>query len=129
MPKRLLLANCERVLAIRPSVVDAVKRLTDALGDEEKVRQLDVLVNQHRSAQMLMDKTLGAPSVVSHDNFGELFEQMLHPHLEEVQRQSEAALDEEREKSRQKVSEVESELEQALTAEQLARFIQGAATM
>ena len=58
MPKRLLLANCERVLAIRPSVVDAVKRLTDALGDEEKVRQLDVLVNQHRSAQMLMHRCL-----------------------------------------------------------------------
>ena len=120
VPKRLLLANCERVLAIRPSVVDAVKRLTDALGDTEKVRQLDVLVSQHRSAQMLMDKTLGAPSVVSQENLGELFQQMLYPHLEEAGKQSEEAIKEEREKSRKRIEEVKSELDEALTAEQLA---------
>ena len=113
VPKRLLLANCERVLAIRPSVVDEVKKLTDALGDEEKVRQLDVLVSQHRSAQMLMDKTLGAPSVVNQENFGELFEQMLYPHLEEERKRSDEAIKQEREERIRRVSDVESELKRS----------------
>ena len=120
VPKRLLLANCERVLAIRPSVVDAVKRLTDALGDEEKVRQLDILVSQHRSTQMLMDKTLGAPSVVNRENLGELFQQMLHPYLEEERKRSDDAIEEEKAKGRQRVEEVKSDLEQALAAEDAA---------
>ncbi len=111
-PKRLLLANCERVLAIRPSVVEEVKRLTDALGDEEMVRQLDVLVSQPRSAQMLMDKTLGAPSVVTSENLGELFQQMLHPHLEEERKKGDEAIKEEKAKGRKRVEEIKSELEQ-----------------
>ena len=113
VPKRLLLANCERVLAIRPSVVDEVKRLTDALGDEEKVRQLDVLVSQHRSAQMLMDKTLGASGVVNQENFGELFEQMLYPHLEEERKRSEEVIKQEREESIRRVTDVKGELEKS----------------
>ena len=120
VPKRLLLANCERVLAIRPSVVDEVKRVAEALGDEEKVRQLDVLVKQHRSTQMLMDKTLGAPSVVNKENFEELFHQILHPHLEDERKRSEEALEKEKLDSRKRVEEVTSELEQAQTSKNVA---------
>lgn len=82
IPKRMLLASCEQVLAIRPNVVEAVKRLTDALGDEEKSRQLDLLVTQDRSVQALMDKTLGLANVVTEQNLHMLFDEMLHPHLE-----------------------------------------------
>lgn len=82
IPKRMLLANCERVLSIRPGVVEAVKRLTDALGDTEKVRQLDLLISQDRSVQALMDKTLGSSSVVTEENLPLLWQEMLHPHLE-----------------------------------------------
>ena len=120
VPKRLLLANCERVLAIRPSVVDEVKRVAEALGDEEKIRQLDVVVKQHRSTQMLMDKTLGAPSVVNKENFGELFHQILHPHLEDERKRSEEALEKEKVESRKRVEEVTSELEQAQTTKNAA---------
>ncbi len=115
LPKRLLLANCERVLAIRPSVVDKVKQLTEALGNEEKARQLDVLINQPRSVQMLMDKTLGAPSVVNPENLEELLHQMIHPHLEEERKRSIEAINNEKEKSRKKVEEVTIKLEQAQT--------------
>lgn len=94
IPKRMLLASCERVLAIRPGVVEAVKRLTDALGDKEKARQLDLLIAQDRSAQMLMDKTLGAPSVVTEENLPVLFQEMLHPHLEEEKQKGDAAVKE-----------------------------------
>lgn len=83
IPKRMLLASCEHVLAIRPGVVEAVKRLTDALGDADKTRQLDLLVSQDRSAQTLMDKTLGATNVVTEENLPVLWQEMLHPHLED----------------------------------------------
>jgi hypothetical protein len=86
IPKRMLLATCERVLAIRPGVVDAVKKLTDALGDEEKTRQLDLLVSQDRSSQVLMDKTLGLSNVVTAENLDQLWSEMLDPHIE-VERQ------------------------------------------
>ena len=115
LPKRLLLANCERVLAIRPSVVDKVKQLTEALGNEVKTRQLDALINQPRSLQMLMDKTLGAPSVVNPENFEELFDQMIHPHLEKERIRSNEAIDKEKAESRKRVEEVTSKLEQAQT--------------
>ena len=119
-PKRLLLANCERVLAIRPGVVDAVKRLTDELGDEEKARQLHLMVRQYRSTQMLMDKTLGAPSVVNEENLGELFQQMLHPHLEEERKRGDEAVKEERERGKQRVSKVKGALEDAQSAKDAA---------
>ena len=117
VPKRLLLANCERVLAIRPGVINEVKRVAEDLGDEEKVRQLDVLIKQHRSTQMLMDKTLGATSVVNQENFGELFHQMLHPYLEEERERSERAVREEQERGERRVDEVRSELDQARSTE------------
>lgn len=98
IPKRLLLANCERVLAIRPGVVEAVKSLTDDLGDPEKARQLDLLVSQHRSAQALMDKTLGTASVVTSDNLAELFQEMIHPHLEEERNRATKAVQSEKKK-------------------------------
>ncbi len=92
IPKRMLLASCERVLAIRPGVVEAVMRMTDALGDEEKTRQLDLLVSEDRSAQALMDKTLGASNVITEDNLPILFQEMLHPHLEEERKKGSAAV-------------------------------------
>lgn len=111
IPKRMLLASCERVLAIRPGVVEAVKRLTDALGDEEKTRQLDLLISQDRSAQVLMDKTLGAPNVITPDNVSLLFQEMLHPYLEE-----------ERKKGREEVRKTETRRKEELsqTKEDLA---------
>jgi len=92
IPKRMLLASCERVLAIRPRVIDAVKEATEALGDEEKTRQLDLLISQDRSTQTLMDKTLGASNVITGDNISLLFDEMLHPHLEKVRQKSESEL-------------------------------------
>ena len=92
IPKRMLLASCERVLAIRPGVVEAVKRLTDALGDEDKTQQLDLLVSQDRSAQALMDKTLGNSNVVTAENLPQLWHEMLHPHLEEERQKGQEAV-------------------------------------
>ena len=117
VPKRMLLASCESVLAIRPGVVDAVKKLTDALGDKEKSRQLDLLVAQDRSAQMLMDKTLGAPSVVTEANLSQLFDEMLHPHLEEERRKADEAIKKERAKGKEHREQLLTELQTAKAAE------------
>ncbi|MGE3246251.1 MAG: hypothetical protein AB7F96_03160 [Beijerinckiaceae bacterium] len=111
LPKRMLLATCERVLAIRPGVVEAVKKITKALGDEEKSRQLDLLIRQDRSTQMLMDKTLGAPGVVTEENIAQLFQDMLHPHLEEERKQSRENLKEAMTKERKKRNKISAELE------------------
>nr|WP_319250608.1 hypothetical protein [uncultured Celeribacter sp.] len=113
IPKRLLLANCERVLAIRPGVVEAVKNLTDDLGDPEKARQLDLLVSQHRSAQALMDKTLGTASVVTPDNLAELFQEMIHPHLEEERKLAMEAVQTEKKKGKKALKKAQEKLDEA----------------
>ena len=112
VPKRLLLANCERVLAVRPRVVEKVKEYVQALGDENKKEQLNILVSMPRSAQMLMDKTLGAPSVVNEENVEELFEEMLHPYLEEERKKGEAAVIEEQNRANSEIEKKNIELEQ-----------------
>jgi len=111
IPKRMLLASCERVLAIRPNVVDAVKRLTDAMGDEVTSQQLDLLVSQDRSAQALMDKTLGLTNVVTEENFPLLWREMLHPHMEEERERSRVAIEAEKEERRRKLGEARGRLQ------------------
>ncbi|WP_237152127.1 hypothetical protein [Oryzibacter oryziterrae] len=105
IPKRMLLSSCERVLAIRPGVVNAVKRLTDAMEDESTARQLDLLISQDRSAQALMDKTLGLANVVTEENFPLLWQEMLQPHLEEEREKGKAAVAAERGAARKKIEE------------------------
>lgn len=110
IPKRMLLANCERVLAIRPGVVEAVKRLTDAMSDESKAQQLDLLISQDRSAQALMDKTLGLANVVTEENFPALWQEMIHPHLEEEREKGKAALAAQKAAARRKIEEERGKL-------------------
>lgn len=111
IPKRMLLATCEHVLAIRPGVVEAVKRLTDAMGDEEKSRQLDLLVSQDRSTQALMDKTLGATNVVTEENFSLLWNEMLHPHLEEERKKAKDAVQKARAEAKVQLGKAHQEME------------------
>lgn len=111
IPKRMLLASCEHVLAIRPGVVDAVKRLTDALGDEDKTRQLDLLISQDRSAQALMDKTLGVTNVITEDNLPQLWEEMLHPHLEEERQKSRESLKKAQAEGKRRLDQANEQME------------------
>lgn len=110
IPKRMLLATCEHVLAIRPGVVEAVKRLTDALGDTDRSRQLDLLISQDRSVQALMDKTLGASNVVTEENFGLLWQEMLHPHLEEERRKGFDAVNHAKEEGKKKLDKAHEQI-------------------
>lgn len=126
IPKRLLLASCERVLSIKPGVVRAVKKFSDELN-EKKAAQLDTLLAQDRSAQLLMDKTLGVSQVVSAENISELFDEMVSPYLEDQKEEHEAHLksvEQENKKKiaaeRQKTKKVEAEAKD-FQAEILAR--------
>lgn len=110
IPKRLLLASCERVLEIKPGVVEAVKKITASLGDEEKSRQLELLLSKPRSAQMLMDKTLGASTAVTKENIDEIFQEMLYPHIESERKSGQANVKQERQKGVEKVKRVQSKL-------------------
>ncbi len=103
IPKRMLLASCERVLAIRPGVVDAVKRLTDAMADKAKAQQLDLLISEDRSAQALMDKTLGLTNVVTEENFPLIWHEMIQPYLEEEREKGKAAVAAERTETQKKI--------------------------
>lgn len=118
IPKRMLMATCEHVLAIRPGVVEAVKRLTDAMGDDEKSRQLDLLVSQDRSAQALMDKTLGISNVVTEENFSLLWEEMLHPHLEEERQKGLAAVSKAKSEGKRRLAEANQTIESIRTQKQ-----------
>ncbi|NNU82205.1 hypothetical protein HMH01_17340 [Halovulum dunhuangense] len=122
VPKRMLLSSCEHVLSARKGVVDAVRDLTDALGDEEKKKQLEFLLSQERSTRMLMDKTLGASSVVTQENLGEIIQQMRFP-IEEGARKEERRLWIEKEKEQKK--RLKKEREAAALAREIARNVEG----
>jgi hypothetical protein len=83
-------------------------------------RQLDLLISQDRSAQMLMDKTLGAASVVTQDNLGEIFQEMLHPHLEEERKKLNADFEKERARGKSELEQAAEQLNAAKKAESAA---------
>ncbi len=103
IPRHHLMASCERVLALRPSVVKAVKRFAENL-DESKAKQLNILLAQDRSSQMLMDKTLGVSAVVSAENVDDLFEEMLSPYLADKQQEFDEKIQEAKEEGNRKIS-------------------------
>ena len=111
IPRRMLLASCEQVLAIRPNVVDAVRKLTDALGDEDKSKQLELLISQDRSVSALMDKTLGSANVVTSANLALLWEEMLHPHLEGERQKGVDALRQEKAEAKKRLEREKEQLE------------------
>jgi hypothetical protein len=123
IPKRQLLASCERILSINPRVVNAVKKFSSSLTSE-KAEQLDLLLSQDRSSQMLMDKTLGISDVVTSENVSILFDEMLVPHLEEVRSEGEEALAAEKIKSKKRLEEQRkiTEIEAKKTTDYLAEI-------
>jgi hypothetical protein len=75
VPKRYVLAACERVLELKKNVVDQVRKEAKNLT-AEKAEQLELLLTQDRSVQVLMDKTLGISNVISAGNIEGLVDVM-----------------------------------------------------
>jgi hypothetical protein len=83
IPRRYLLAACERVLELKKNVVDQVRMVAKNLTPE-KAQQLDLLLTQDRSSQLLMDKTLGAANVVNVNNLEPLIDEMKRSLVDEI---------------------------------------------
>ena len=84
IPRRYLLAACERVLELKRNVVDQVRILSRTLTPD-KAKQLDLLLTQDRSTQLLMDKTLGASNVVNSNNIEPLIDEMKRSLTESIE--------------------------------------------
>lgn len=75
LPLRYLMSSCERVLQIRPDVIEKVRQQAK-LRSPETAEQLDLLLTADRSTEMLMDKTLNVSSVVTEHNIEQLIQDM-----------------------------------------------------
>lgn len=89
IPRRYLLAACERVLELKKSVVDQVRLAARGLTPE-KAEQLELLLTQDRSAQILMDKTLGLSHLVSSTNVDALVDTMKQALVSEIREEKDA---------------------------------------
>ena len=68
-----------------------------------------------------MDKTLGLANVVTEENFPALWQEMLHPHLEEEREKGKAALAAERVAARKKIEEERGKLSDLETKSQIEK--------
>ena len=75
VPRRYLLAACEKVLALKKGVVEQARAVATSLTPETS-EQLELLLRQDRSAQLLMDRTLGISTVITSGNIETLVADM-----------------------------------------------------
>lgn len=75
IPRRYILSACRRVLSLRHNIVERVRKVSQALSPDQ-TEQLELLLTQGRSTQVLMDKTLGAEHVIDSSNIALLVEEM-----------------------------------------------------
>ena len=85
IPRQYLLAACERVLELRPNVVNQVRLFARSLTPE-KEQQLELLLTQDRSTQVLMDKTLGVSGVIGPQNIELLVDKMKEAFTADIER-------------------------------------------
>lgn len=93
IPKRMLLAACEKVLELKKGVVDQVRYIARSLTTDA-AEQIEMLLTQDRSAQVLMDKTLGVSSVVNASNMPALIEDMRKSLVADIEAESKAEIKE-----------------------------------
>jgi hypothetical protein len=82
IPRRHLVATCDRILRVRPEVRDAVAH-TLAVVTPELLPQFEALLLDQRSLNKLADETLNDASVVSAENARHLLEVMRLATVEE----------------------------------------------
>lgn len=123
VPRRYLLAACEKVLELRKSVVDQVRFIASKLTPET-AEQLDMLLTQDRSSQMLMDMTLGVSNVISAKNVDGLLEIMKNSLVEEMEKEKS---DEVKNIRRAAVAQIDKEKSARERAEQKADKLQNSA--
>jgi hypothetical protein len=120
LPLKYLMASCERVLQLRPDVIEKVRQQAKARSPET-AEQLDLLLAMDRSSEMLMDKTLNISSVISSDNIELLINDMKESLISEKVAEQKAAIADIRSSARKNVAQAKSEAEKALEREASTR--------
>lgn len=109
IPKRQLLAACERVLRLKPQLVDKAVSTMQRIRPED-YSQLELMLTQPRATQILMDKTLSVESILTDDNFEELFKQMRLSVASDIEEQSKQKIKKVRDEGAVEVDRLKSEL-------------------
>ncbi len=89
IPRSYILSACRRVLTLRKNIVEKVTEFKETLS-EEQAEQLEVLITSDRSAQVLMDKTLGSSNVIDAKNIPTLLEEMRKAQIAEYAQERDA---------------------------------------
>lgn len=89
IPRSYILSACRRVLTLRKNIVEKVTEFKETLS-EEQAEQLEVLITSDRSAQVLMDKTLGSSNVIDAKNIPTLLDEMRKAQIAEYAQERDA---------------------------------------
>lgn len=92
IPRRYILSSCRRVLTLRKNIVEKIHHLKDGLS-EDQAHQLELLLMEDRSAQALMDKTLGSANIIDSSNIPILLEEMRKAQISEFTEESEKKIE------------------------------------
>jgi hypothetical protein len=109
IPRRYILSSCRRVLTLRKNIVEKIHNLKDGLSDEQ-AHQLELLLTEDRSAQALMDKTLGSANIIDSSNIPILLEEMKKAQISEFADESNKKINEMSKAARQREDALSSEI-------------------
>lgn len=124
VPKRYLLAACERVLELRRGIVERARHAVASLSRDQQ-DQLELLLAEDRSVQMMMDKTLGSFSVINESNISQLIEAMKRSLAADIEKDKRKEVAEIRRSAKAKISAADearrlAERREAAIADQLS---------
>lgn len=109
IPRRYILSSCRRVLTLRKNIVEKIHHLKDGLS-EDQAQQLELLLMEDRSAQALMDKTLGSANIIDSSNIPILLEEMRKAQISEFTEESNKKLEEVSKAAQEREAELGQEI-------------------
>jgi hypothetical protein len=123
IPTRYILSSCRRVLTLRRNIVERVHQIKSTLS-ESQAEQLELLLSVDRSAQVLMDKTLGSAAIIDPSNIATLLDAMKRVQIREHVKESEAALSKAKQEAKDREEQIKRDA--ADQAAELQRNIENA---
>jgi hypothetical protein len=113
IPMRYLMSSCERVLQIRPDVIEKVRKHA-RLRSKELASQLDLLLTSDRSTEILMDRTLNVSAVITDANVEQLIQDMKESLISEKTIEHRLTLRSVNSKNRQTLAELRNNAEERI---------------
>lgn len=114
IPRRYILSACRRVLTLRKNIVEKVHQLKSNLS-EQQASQLELLLAESRSTQVLMDKTMGSAALIDSTNIAVLLEEMKKAQIAEHTKAADAKLKAAQKEHQQRYAKLEGELAESKT--------------